>query len=98
MPTLRNTSLCSRDIVIRNVTQQGAGGVVSSPTNLSLSHVVFLQSEDGHVVDIAEFLPAPPVIRCVSPASVAQYCNRTSRSSLQCALDGDTVQGRHLVT
>ena len=49
------------------------------------------------MVDIAEFLPAAPVIRCVSPASVAQYCSRTSRSSLQCALDGDTVQSRQFM-
>ena len=62
---------CSREIVIDNVMQQMAGDAVSSPANLSLSHVVFLQASTGQVEDIAEFVRADAAARCVAVASPA---------------------------
>ena len=62
---------CSREIVIDNVMQQMAGDAVSSPANLSLSHVVFLQASTGQVEDIAEFVRADAAARCVAVTSPA---------------------------
>ena len=64
---------CSREIVIDNVVQQMAGDAVSSPANLSLSHVVFLQASTGQVEDIAEFVRADAAARCVAVTSPAMH-------------------------
>ena len=64
---------CSREIVIDNVMQQMAGDAVSSPANLSLSHVVFLQASTGQVEDIAEFVRADAAARCVAVTSPAMH-------------------------